>query len=592
MVMHVTSESTVSAERVGAPNATAPSSGWNVFYGRYPRVDWGTISGWYHRSGGQTHQNHVTLSQWTNLGLAEWKFGETGLVSRAIPIGHDVIRQPATFGGANTIIWTEVPSLLPINTRYDATYTTEMIQHHTRTAEVAGGIYEVWYGWDSTSGARGMGLAGLVKSGDVMTIHYHSIAVGTAWFSGLSASVYINGAAIPITTQALTDTVSSHISIARSGITVVPPIVTRSVSVRWLVGSPVDWYWGVEGTWGFTTTNSIPDKGEVRNVTLDAFGNDVRLSTAGVIFDRVGVVNHQFELRDEHSLSTLPEYSIDDTFASTTRRVVVETSLSPLIQVDYSPLADSSVAGLNYDSTMATLPCGGERGWTNQPLDVHLDPDTIVGTFDTMLRLPDFNSITTNAVATRSNYTTESPNTLGTPVSGVLTQVGAPTNELSATAHGLVKIDRTAPIPGVTFHGGTNFEDNSQDALSGISTSRPSKIAFSTVGGAQPADGAFTTFDNITIPQGTYDVWLQATDKAGNVATAMVQGGVYISGEITLTKDTTLGATLHTSVCDNHDLITTESDCAPSCTIGANVDITGTSEMTYQIGRASCRERV
>ena len=347
----------------------------------------------------------------------------------------------------------------------------------------------------------------------------------------------------------------------------------------------INWLSGVTSSWHFTPANQIPPKGEITIDEVNASGIDPRFSTNNHTFEFVGSHLQTVTARDDHSLD--PAMYWDNTFTTKTRRVTVRTDAKPVIHSVYALGTQDDggnlVEGQVYAVDAPVGFCGGEDGWTSQALDITLDPDTILGTFDSALRLPDFTTTVTNASATRSNYHLESPAVSGTPFTGVLTQVGVPTNELSATALGRVKIDKTVPIPGVTFHGGSNFDDDSEDTLSGISTARPSKIAFSAVGGAQPALGAFMDFDSITVPQGTYDVWVRATDKAGNVATAMVQGGVFISGEVTISKDTTLGATLHTRNCDNNERITTEADCAPSCTIGANIDITGDSTMTYRL---------
>ena len=366
--------------------------------------------------------------------------------------------------------------------------------------------------------------------------------------------------------------------------TIVPPVVTASPDLRIHLGTGVDYTLGLAGHWGHSTGNKIPPLGRIDTFHDDAPITAVSaLSVSGTVWDRVGAVWFEYVFRDNHSISADPAYADDSTSTKAGRMITVHSESEPKILYRYASSADPIVAMLSYDPELALLACGGVDGWTRQPLDVTLDPDVIQGTFDSVLKLPDNNTITTNANATRANYHIESPNALGTPVSGVLTQVGVFSNELSASVSGLVKIDKTSPIPGVIFHGGSSFTDDSDDALSGLSANRPSKIAFATVGGPQPASSAFTSFDNITVPQGTYDVWVWATDKAGNEAIAMVEGGVFISGEVVITKDTTLGATLHAHTCGHHDGVSVEAGCEPSCTVGTNVDVTGSSEITYQL---------
>ena len=288
----------------------------------------------------------------------------------------------------------------------------------------------------------------------------------------------------------------------------VAPYVFENPNLRRSLGEDIDWTYGIRARWGHTTSNIIPDLGEIRITSLIE-GTDPVLSDNLSTYTRIGTSEHTYEIRDDHSLS--PEYPFDNTFTTTTRTITVYTPAAPILRKQYAPTADSALIGDIYNPLLP-LPCGGESGWTNQPLDISIDPDTIIGTFDTQLTLPDFSITATNAIATRSNYHIESPNTLGTPVSGILTAVGDASNLLSGVVNGLVKIDKTPPIPAATHVSGYDFADDSTDALSGISLTRPSQIAFSAPSGPQPTPGDFHTFDAIpTMPDGTYDVWVCST---------------------------------------------------------------------------------
>ena len=373
---------------------------------------------------------------------------------------------------------------------------------------------------------------------------------------------------------------NGSMSIRASQETVIAPSIDTNPNLRVPIGSSIDWIFGISASWGHTSTNKIPPLGEITPISLVG-GNDASLSADGITYSKIGSVVHFYEVRDDHSLSA--HYPLDNTVATTSRKITVYTPASPNLLKQYAPTADTSLVGETYDPLLP-LPCAGESGWTNQPLDISIDPDTIVGTFDTLLTLPDLTTTATNAIATRTNYHIESPNALGTPLSGVLTAIGDASNLLSGTVNGFVKIDKTNPIPAVTHVSGYNFTDDSTDALSGMSLTRPSKIAFSTPSGPQPAPGDFSTFDSIpSVPDGTYDVWVTATDKAGNTATERVLTDILLlNGTVELTKETDQGATLHIAGCSDADSVSVTS-CTPECSEGANVEIEEKSALTYKL---------
>ena len=360
-----------------------------------------------------------------------------------------------------------------------------------------------------------------------------------------------------------------------------PPIVTASPDVAFEVGSLCSWSDGITATWGISTEKVIPPLGSIDVVSL-AGGTDPDLSSDGVRFDKIGTKLHTYEIKDLHSLST--EFPYDNTFSTTSRWITVWTRLSPSLITEYSDTANAGLPGQVYEEFQLNLPCGGEDGWTNQPLDITIDPETIVGSFDTYLDLPDLTTTATNAAATRTYYHIESPNTFGTGISGGLTAVGDASNILSGTVNGSVKIDKTNPIPVASHIGGFNFTDDSTDALSGMSLTRPSEIALSTPSGPQPASGDFSLFGAIPAMQdGTYDIWVRATDKAGNTATERVLSDILLlNGTVELTKDTDQGATLHVVGCPDFEGAAVAS-CTPECSLGANVEIEEKSSLTYKL---------
>jgi hypothetical protein len=358
------------------------------------------------------------------------------------------------------------------------------------------------------------------------------------------------------------------------------PTNVHSPDLRRELGSTINWIDEITATWGASTNNKIPPMGEIKPVSLTN-GMCPILTDNLTTYTKIGTALHSYEIRDTQSLS--PDYPFDNTFTTTSRRITVYTPTAPTLRIRYATTADAGFASESYNPH-APLLCGGEDGWTKQPLDISIDPGSIVGTFDTMLLLPDLNTTATNGIATRTNYHMESPNDTGTSIFGRLTAVGDASNELSGTVDGLIKIDRTSPIPAVTHEGEFNFTDNSTDALSGMSLTRPSKIAFSEPEGAQPEIDAFTIFEDIPImPNRTYDVWVLATDKAGNVAITRVLSDIFLANKVVeITKDTDHGATLHVAGCPEAASVSVDN-CTSECSAGANVEIQEKSALTYKL---------
>ena len=82
---------------------------------------------------------------------------------------------------------------------------------------------------------------------------------------------------------------------------------------------------------------------------------------------------------------------------------------------------------------------------------------------------------------------------------------------------------------------------------------------------------------------GTYDVWVCSTDKAGNTATERVLTDILLlNSTVELTKDTDQGATLHVVGCPDSDSVSV-TGCTPECSEGANVKIEEKSALTYKL---------
>jgi len=350
--------------------------------------------------------------------------------------------------------------------------------------------------------------------------------------------------------------------------------------------SPVDFTQGVVARWGHSTHRTIPTDGQIIPDSVWVS----RLDGLGALKGYAGFISVDLTAFDLHSLSSAPAYSADNTSTTVTRNIKVVSSLAPLLETNFAngsvDMVGTSIAGGLYDPTAPLTLSGGEDGWTNQPIQIRVTPLVLGGSFDTSLRVG--SSWTTSyggGVASVGSYHSNTP-IGGINLLGVLTFGGtAPSNYVSAPVTGQVKIDRTLPTAAMTYDRNTGiFTDASADALSGLSLTRPSKIAFVEGSNAQPPDSEFMLFEDATnIPPGTYRVWVWATDKAGNERKTRVSTNTVIDGKVFITKDTDAGATLHVADCNNTNSIYVETDCETGCTVGANADIIGDSVLTYKL---------
>ena len=372
-----------------------------------------------------------------------------------------------------------------------------------------------------------------------------------------------------------------------------PPIPTTVDQYAYLGETP-NWLAGVTAIWGNSPWNTIPNMGTIENLSVT--GNpktDADLSTNALMYDRIGAKNHQFIIKDNHSNnSTSPQYAGDNTFATAFRKISVRTNDEPKLNIYYSSGATRTDGSIIADRTpyLATgnTASGGEEGWTNQKLDVEVDSVPILGSFDTVLKIMgESNTISTSGIATFMQYHTQSPIADGVDATGVLTEVGVITNELSGIVTSKIKLDKTRPEPAAIYNGDGSFTDDSNDDLSGISTSlNPSRIAFSTVNGGEPAATEFTTFENI-VPRmaGNYDVWVWATDKAGNKKIERVINDIYLEfpGKVVINKRTDKGATVHISDCPNSESVSVDGGCDNDCLEGGHIELIEGNRLVYEL---------
>ena len=353
--------------------------------------------------------------------------------------------------------------------------------------------------------------------------------------------------------------------------------------------TPVNWYADISSTYGYTTTKKIPETAGSTLTDLTLTGaTDPRLSATGATYDYIGAYQHTYEARDAdyYNITDLL-YKDDKTETIKSRKISVYTTDAPYLYIKYGSNAKASLIGQTYDANSLTpLPCGGEEGWTNQPLNISVDPNTIQGNFDTVIKSPSDAAITTpNGIATKNNYNVQTLSS-GTTIEGVLTERNVASNELSSVVQGKVKIDTTLPVPVASHQGGISFTDHSYDDLSGKSDINKSLIALVPTGGSVPAKDVATEFSAITPKApGLYDVYVWAFDKAGNEAMANI-GTFEVDGEVIIKKDTDLGATRHTANsadCGGNGSLEREVGCGSGCVVGAEQGIVENIDFTYEL---------
>jgi len=201
------------------------------------------------------------------------------------------------------------------------------------------------------------------------------------------------------------------------------------------------------------------------------------------------------------------------------RDVTIQTDKKPNINLVYD---DGDLAGTPFTDGTAN---GGVDGWSNVPLRavVHSKNDDDSYVVDGYY----FNQINDDqgGIAHGDNqkepaskvYATE---TAGTNVTGVMVD-DAKTTELSATTEPVsMKIDMTNPVAAASYDTDTDTLINqSEDDLSGL---QMTKVAIVSPGDPAPAETAYRDFSewqSLVNGNRQYDIYIIATDKAGNTAT-------------------------------------------------------------------------
>ena len=350
------------------------------------------------------------------------------------------------------------------------------------------------------------------------------------------------------------------------------PRYTANISTPIITNAPLGRWDVTTGRYGsYITLNSPPHvtSTNARDGTL------FLLSAANTVpgslgWAEVGRWQPQYRVTDGHGESTT--FRLD---------IRVDTSYSLDIKMDY--VNDPSGWGWTTYYPYGSNMCGGEDGWTNQALKFSTDDGWITGTFARHLRGTGFSNVTNNTGnAVRNNHRANTPVT-GGDLTAFGAAVGEPTIELTPVSTAKFFIDITNPTANVQHNGGVSFTDTSTDALSGISTQTKTRVALVTTATA-PTDAQYHAYDNVPMPApGNYRVWAWTRDKAGNENRRQVLSNIRIAGEVTLSKDTDAGATLHDADCSEHDSITVMSTCLGGCAVGAKPDLLEESEITYKL---------
>ena len=359
--------------------------------------------------------------------------------------------------------------------------------------------------------------------------------------------------------------------------TLYPPLFETPLDLEAHVGDVLDVYAGLFGRWGYSTSRTIPNLGSIL-LAPESMAILPEITTDNLTYTSIGSFPLSYEMRDDHSLSAEPQYMIDDTVTTRVRSIIIRTLTLPTLLITYGhntkgPDGYTDISDIPYDpTTPGLLPCGGEEGWTNRRLDIISSAGTITGKFaihNIMTGNPTIRSFFDTAE--RINHNLESTTTSGTSVYAEITDTTDFNLQLAPVTTGLVKIDVTPPVGALSHGGNWDFTDLSTDALSQLSVTRPTKMAFSDDLSSliPPTFGWEEVGSHSMNATGVFDVWVWATDKAGNEHIVKALSAMpFTAREVTISKDTDRGATLHTHDCPFATLPVLDASCS-SCTVGA-----------------------
>ncbi|MDR2109605.1 MAG: hypothetical protein LBP28_09155, partial [Coriobacteriales bacterium] len=339
-------------------------------------------------------------------------------------------------------------------------------------------------------------------------------------------------------------------------------------------GQPIHGHrWTEVGTArGGPTAGRTFGDGSTANGTITST-NTAFLGTAlpnnGAAFTGIGKAQQSLRARDNSQNLPFTTDAQNPRESTTTRWITVTTDAAPTLTLSYAP-----------DSILAGQPYAGE--WTNQDVKAEVSSN-LYGSFRTLLKegAGEAAKGSSDAAAVAKTYNADTP-AAGTSVSGVLVATADNTVLSAQTAARTIRVDKTNPVPGVNYRPDLPldeaFTDTSSDALSGIQATRIAVVAKGTAKPAAGSDAWINDFAEVTVAEpGYYDIWVEAKDRAGNVAALMPLGestliksrlAPSITGE--LADDTAPGEFVShaTDTWTNKDVRVTVSEASPEAIAG------------------------
>ena len=378
-----------------------------------------------------------------------------------------------------------------------------------------------------------------------------------------------------------------------------PPLV-RADNVNLYVdhfASPGVYLTGIDASYRSDPNKKIPPNGHILIDGVDANASDPYFdSGVGGQILHIGRKSQTVTAVD-NSGSADPAW---DT-ASTSRVITSTTGHAPGISATLpknlpNPQGEQLTEDVPYNP-IGPNPGGGNFGWTKYYVKVHGDSTHITGEYDYVQRFRDAvggggrpGSVTdaTTYVNTHQGrpgavsdqlLTDEAPfPTHGWAVDLVCTAAGDPATPLSAVSTMEIRIDTTRPTAALAKDGGGSlvtgpdgrYQHACTDDLSGV---RAVAILFAPVGSPAPppTSKSWQDINGYTVPTDAshYDLYVCATDQAGNQDIRLAQGNVKVHDTVEASLDTDQGATVHVPGCPNALRAVTAAGCDAACHAGA-----------------------
>ena len=426
------------------------------------------------------------------------------------------------------------------------------------------------------------------------------------------SNIAVAGSGYPTYRFMITNAKASHVA----------PVITSVGPLVAVIGDTPIWDKGIAAHWGITTSKSIPDDGEIKDISL-VEGTDAKLSYSKTIFDQVGHREHDYEIRDDHSLGT--QYPDDNTFAETSRFITVvtedKTNLQAYLHSTTTPFTTS------YNGSYWLAGSNSTTADANRRHNVDLKAETTTpGEYDFTIKkglntatsahktnfLPNANTTSVSL----SNYGDESTSVSGDSFTSILlahnlANPGTPLSPevpLSDVSESVtVKIDSQAPnaptvtpadvddwssiTPSATDNGPSGVPDVDNDGYYYKFVTANTTVT--TPSGKQAEeDEGWRSVNDYDLPSapGSYDLYVYAKDLATNRSAVTKANDTPIdigpsgpTGEFIVKKATIQGATIHDKDCVNYESINRETTCEDSCANGSQKDLVPGMPLTYKL---------